>query len=269
MFSHGRRFFTRYSYFKNSNITKCFYRSCQSMQNAQNQVTSQPITNRNDPALFSSDLFHRVLQRFPKGSSSDKDYDWPLAFAYGSGVFKQEGNISRGNMIDFVLVVENCDDWHTKNLIMNPKDYSALMSMLGGKNLAYIQDKIRANCYFNAFVPFEEGQIKYGVISRSNLMSDCLDWETLYIGGRMHKPVKIIQKADKKQDPDLHLALRMNLKNALHTSLLMLPEKFPERMLYDTICGLSYSGDFRYNCLLLYFYNKLLTLFFFFHFQIE
>ena len=240
MLSLGRRYFSRY-YFKN-NITRCFYRSCQTMQNPQNQVTTHP--KRNDP-LVTSDLFDRVLQRFPKGSSTDKDYDWPLAFAYGSGVFKQEGNISRGNMIDFVLVVENSDDWHTQNLIMNPKDYSGLMSMLGGKNLAYLQDKIRANCYFNAFVPFEEGQIKYGVINRSNLMSDLLDWETLYIGGRMHKPVKIIQKADKIQDPDLHLALRMNLKNALHTSLLMLPEKFPERMLYDTICGLSYSGDFR------------------------
>ena len=207
---------------------------------------AKPVLNQKPRDVMpTQDLFQRVLQRFPKGSSSDKDYDWPLAFAYGSGVFKQEGNISRGNMVDFVLVVEDSENWHAQNLIMNPKDYSGLMSMLGGKVLGEIQDRFGAKCYFNTLIPFEDGLIKYGVINRSNLISDLLDWESLYIAGRLQKPVRIIDSASKLKDRELHLAMRMNLKNALHTALLMLPEKFPERMLFDKICGISYRGDFR------------------------
>ena len=102
-------------------------RNCQTRPQALKPVLNQKPRD----VMPTQDLFQRVLQRFPKGSSSDKDYDWPLAFAYGSGVFKQEGNISRGNMVDFVLVVEDSENWHAQNLIMNPKDYSGLMSMLG------------------------------------------------------------------------------------------------------------------------------------------
>ena len=87
--------------------------------------------------------------------------------------------------------------------------------------------------------------IKYGVISRNDLIADLLDWESLYVAGRLHKPVNIIHKSPRNVDAELHMALRMNLKNALHTSMLLLPEKFTEQMLYDTLCGLSYNGDFR------------------------
>ena len=119
------------------------------------------------------------------------------------------------------------------------------MSLCGAKAIGELQEKFGAKCYFNTLIPYEEGRIKYGVISRNDLIADLLDWESLYVAGRLHKPVNIIHKSPRNVDAELHMALRMNLKNALHTSLLLLPEKFTEQMLYDTLCGLSYNGDFR------------------------
>ena len=73
-----------------------------------------------------------------------------------------------------------------------------------------------------------------------HLQRDLEDWETLYLAGRLQKPVKIL-----RQDAKLALATKKNLQNAIRASLLMLPERFTEEDLYLTIAGLSYSGDFR------------------------
>jgi hypothetical protein len=43
----------------------------------------------------------------------------------------------------------------------------------------------------------------------------------------------------------------MNLTSALHTSLLLLPDKFNEAQLFMTIASLSYTGDFRFVFLFL------------------
>ena len=75
-------------------------------------------------SLANPDHFKRVIERFPAGDTKNGRPIWPLAFAYGSGVFKQPGNVSKSNMTDFILVVEDSEDWHAQNLKMNPKDYS-------------------------------------------------------------------------------------------------------------------------------------------------
>lgn len=123
--------------------------------------------------------------------------------------------------------------------------FPGLMSIMGPRVISELQDSFGAKSYFNTLVPFEDGLIKYGVLNRSNLIADLLDWESLYVAGRLQKPVRIIDRSSKEIDPELSMALRMNLKNALHTSFLLLPEKFSEQKLYETICGLSYTGDFR------------------------
>ena len=38
-----------------------------------------------------------------------------------------------------------------------------------------------------------QGQIKYGVISRADLEADLMNWTTLYLAGRLQKPVKILE----------------------------------------------------------------------------
>ncbi len=72
--------------------------------------------------------------------------------------------MSKTNMTDFILVVEDSQDWHSRNLAQNPKDYAGLMAFLGPKALSKLQDNLGAKCYFNTLIPYEEGLIKYGVI---------------------------------------------------------------------------------------------------------
>lgn len=82
--------------------------------------------------------------------------------------------------------------------------------------------------------------IKYGVISIDNLCTDLLTWNSLYIAGRMHKPLRII-----KDDARVRLTQQVNLTSAIRTALLTLPETFDERQLFERIAGLSYKGDLR------------------------
>ncbi|XP_014351076.1 phosphatidate cytidylyltransferase, mitochondrial isoform X3 [Latimeria chalumnae] len=128
------------------------------------------------PALqTTSVLFRRILSHFPP--------DISLAFAYGSGVFRQSGN-SQG-----------------------------LMQI-----------------------------IKYGVISTDAFVEDLFHWKTMYIAGRLHKPVQILVQ---NENGKLQASLVGNLKSALTAAFLMLPESCTEEDLYVQIAGLSYLGDFR------------------------
>ncbi|KAI1306471.1 Mitochondrial translocator assembly and maintenance protein 41 [Mortierella claussenii] len=162
------------------------------------------------------------------------------AFAYGSGVFAQKGYDGKKKpMVDFIFAVSHPQHWHSLNLQANPHHYS-LLGKMGSKVIATTQERFGAGLYFNPFVEVNGMTIKYGVVSIDTLCNDLLNWETMYVSGRLHKPVKILI-----DDPRTRLSNQVNLFNATRVALLSLPNKFTSEELFTKIAGLSYLGDFR------------------------
>ncbi|KAI1877306.1 uncharacterized protein JN550_001378 [Neoarthrinium moseri] len=183
------------------------------------------------------------------------------AFAYGSGVFPQskgggtatEAEIravhprapeavqkaqnEEPKMIDFIFGVTHTQHWHSLNIMQHRDHYSGLAS-LGSGAVSAVQDRWGAGVYFNTYVTVEGILVKYGVVNLETLKRDLREWDTLYLAGRLHKPVKIL-----RDNPQVRMANQINLLSALRTALLLLPPTFTERELYSTIAGISYLGD--------------------------
>jgi translocator assembly and maintenance protein 41 len=78
------------------------------------------------------------------------------AFAYGSGVFEQEGNqLDKQNkpMLDFIFAVSHPEHWHSINLAQNPSHYALHGRLLGSDFIGRVQNWGPAAVWFNAFVP--------------------------------------------------------------------------------------------------------------------
>ena len=182
------------------------------------------------------------------------------AFAYGSGVFTQEGGrtpssghnsilhpnppdaiakVQAGGqkMIDLIFGVSYSQHWHSLNLQQHRDHYSAVGS-LGSFAVSKLQDSFGAGLYFNPYITVNGTLIKYGVVNLDTLCRDLSQWDTLYLAGRLQKPVKIL-----RDNPSVRLANQVNLISAVRTALLLLPPDFTEEQLYSTIAGISYMGD--------------------------
>lgn len=181
-------------------------------------------------------IYQKIMSKFPIEH-------FTFCFGYGSGVFKQAGKLVGKPMIDLIFVVKDTTDFHGQNLQMNPDHYSAV-KYFGPHFVSNLQENFSAKVYFNSLIPIPEENItiKYGVISSSDLITDLLDWNELYVAGRLHKPVQIVLPTT---DSTLQSALDQNLFSAVHTALLLLPDTFTEKELYRTLTNLSYAGDFR------------------------
>ncbi|KAF1952421.1 mitochondrial import protein-like protein mmp37 [Byssothecium circinans] len=190
-----------------------------------------------------------ILRKFPPIS---------YAFAYGSGVFPQsDATASRithsphpnppeailkwqkggGKMIDFVLATRSSQHFHSLNLRKH-RDHYSFLGRLGSGVVSHVQDAYGAGVYFNPYITVNGTMIKYAVVNMQTLHRDLVDWDTLYLAGRLHKPVKILF-----EEPNIRVANQRNLLSAIRCSLLLLPETFTEKELYSTITGLSYQGD--------------------------
>ncbi|ESK87146.1 hypothetical protein Moror_11839 [Moniliophthora roreri MCA 2997] len=166
------------------------------------------------------------------------------AFAYGSGVFEQDGynkpaspDDPNSPMLDFMFAVTHPDHFHSINMHQHASHYPLHSRIFGSDYVSRVQ-AIGPGVWFNAYVPMKGVTIKYGVTTIDNLCSDLLNWNTLYLAGRMHKPVRII-----KDDARVRLTQQVNLTSAVRAALLTLPSEFTELELFERIAGISYSGD--------------------------
>jgi mitochondrial translocator assembly and maintenance protein 41 len=181
------------------------------------------------------------------------------AFAYGSGVFPQSSSKTApnpslsphphppeailkwqqqgGKIIDFIFGVSYTQHWHSLNL-HDHRDHYSFLGSLGSGAVSWVQDRWGAGVYFNPYITMNGTMIKYGVVNLDTIARDLSEWDTLYLAGRLQKPVKIL-----RDDPRVRLANQVNLISAVRTALLMLPENFTEKQLYEAIAGISYMGD--------------------------
>ncbi|WVW78409.1 hypothetical protein I302_100363 [Kwoniella bestiolae CBS 10118] len=174
--------------------------------------------------------------------------DW--AVAYGSGVMKQ-AQVKPGDppsLTDLLLSTPSPIEFHSTNLRQNPSHYPLHARIMGAKGIAHVQEQWGAGIWYVTDVNINGISVKYGIISTSSLITDLTQWKTFYLSGRLHKPtLSLISPSGQSQGSSLTEALEINLKNALSLALLSLPERFTEDALWETIAGLSYSGDPRMN----------------------
>ncbi|KAJ2361421.1 Mitochondrial translocator assembly and maintenance protein 41, partial [Coemansia sp. RSA 2607] len=162
------------------------------------------------------------------------------AFAYGSGVYKQAGyGAASKPMVDLIFAVSHPDHWHALNISQNRSHYS-MMGALGSNAVSYVQERMGAGVYYNPYVEINGIVIKYGVVSMDTLSSDLLNWDTLYLAGRMHKPTLTLRR-----DPLMRISKQVNLTHAMRAALLMLPKNFSSQELFEAIASISFAGDFR------------------------
>lgn len=236
-----------------SQPTRLYPRPRLSVPNSQKSLQSLPATFGRNQLLPVSSSTRALLE------SIVAQFDAPIryAFAYGSGVFEQDGYTTKESgekpMLDFMFAVTHPSHWHSINMHQNPSHYPLHARTFGSSYVSRIEE-LGPGVWFNAYVPMNGvvraftsplhmeayliQTIKYGVTTVDNLCSDLLNWNSLYLAGRMHKPLRII-----KDDARVRLTQQVNLTSAVRTALLTLPPSFPENELFERITSISYLGD--------------------------
>jgi mitochondrial translocator assembly and maintenance protein 41 len=98
------------------------------------------------------------------------DFDAPIryAFAYGSGVFEQDGYQTEKDapMLDFMFAVTHPAHFHSINMSQHPSHYAMYARTLGSSFVSKVQE-IGPGVWFNAFVQ-AKGRVRD--------LSDSLSW---------------------------------------------------------------------------------------------
>ncbi|CAK9782480.1 mitochondrial matrix Mmp37 [Cutaneotrichosporon oleaginosum] len=167
-------------------------------------------------------------------------FDAPIdmAVAYGSGVVKQANKTGPPPLTDFIIATPSARAFHAANLKQHPSHYPLYARLIGPGALSWMTDKLGAGLWYVTMVKFGDLEVKYGILSTATLTRDLEQWETLYVAGRLHKPVLTLHLV-----PSLRAPLEANTRAALCLALLNLPPQFTELELWEKVAGISYSGD--------------------------
>jgi translocator assembly and maintenance protein 41 len=143
----------------------------------------------------------------------------------------------KGSQIDIIIAVNNTREWHKSNYALNKSDYCK-------KGYFFLQTKSSdylTKINYISYLKDHNNTFKIGVISKSNMEDDLINWRHGLIAGRFQKPIELI-----KSDSNLENAIKINRLNALRSALILLSQtECQEIDLYKTICSLSYKGDIR------------------------
>lgn len=232
---------------------------------------------------YGSSVFPQTLSSSGSADAGDEKKKAAASSATNNNNSARD-NTTALKMLDLIAVVDDPFNWHRLNRLSNPSDYSWLasrypnqthaLSELGAGvsfNNTLIPTITNATTIDNTYVAYldektrgsgasgeERRPLKYGVISTSRLIHDCLHWDSLYIAGRLHKPILSLHPTigvnaypanDKLAD-----AVKANRKRAVQEALSRLHRNNPTNRLttpftLDTlltkIVSLSYAGDIR------------------------
>ena len=143
--------------------------------------------------------------------------------AYGSRIFQQSSNKQTStttSLIDIIIVVQNIQQFHQDNVRQNPTHYSRVMRLFGLNSICYM-NKLGGNMYYNTDIVLNNSNIhvKYGIIELNDLITDLTQYTSIYVAGRLHKPVRILHN---NIDNQFHNALQQNLYSAVNIALLLM-----------------------------------------------
>jgi hypothetical protein len=162
------------------------------------------------------------------------------AFAYGSAVFAQKGNVP--SMFDLMINVTNIDLFHRYQLESFPSHYSPWMT----HRLAAFLNNSSPGLFYNTGIKVNGEIFKYGIIQGDNLSADLTEWKYLYAAGRLQKPIIELIESEKTRLENLTNRL-MSLKLAALINKISneVPDIKEWETLLKTIIELSYKGDVR------------------------
>ncbi|KAG2734264.1 hypothetical protein G9P44_002270 [Scheffersomyces stipitis] len=186
-------------------------------------------------AGYANEVNAKQIEGATEGFSSDKSSSNKRS-NHGNNDSTTNNNIEAPVQIDFINIVEDNQTFHKQNLVKNRSHYSiksaGLIKFLQGKN----------GIYFNPFIIINNRLVKYGTMSINASLLDLCEWTSLYLAGRLQKPVNFV----KDDDIRIKFLNQYNLKNAMTVAILLMESnQFNERQLYEQITRLSYLGDFR------------------------
>lgn len=180
-------------------------------------------------------------------------------------------------MLDLIFGVADPVAFHRDNMRRNPAHYSFMRLAHRMPRVIGAVQEYGAGVWYNTLVrlpvPGRPGQtklIKYGVVSTERLVRDLREWDSLYIAGRMHKPMGLLRC----QDAAVREAAKENLATALRTAIILVESKqeataatastsstvttsqpvdpsplpfvrVPSQSLFASLVSISYAGDIR------------------------